>query len=542
MSGGRTQRDFLIAMARRPSRKLDPQAIAQWRYDQIVEALGSMPHDVRGEVVARICSVPVRWPSGPTRSISRATVYRWALLYERGGLAALRPRRRKDRGKRRARLTKDVVAKAREILVGDPDLSFTMVIALLDADPQLRLRARGISVAKSTLQRRLAADPLYAKLQRGRRLARRRTRFVARAPHDIWHLDAKGPITISLRGRKQLVVHILTVLDDASRATLASLVALSPDLSAAVRVFRLAAERWGLCGRIYADRASIFDSHAFRAGLADLGAHRIWVKARNPEANGKIEAFHRALVLWFVGPLRRQVVVDVAHLQQLLDGVLETVYMTHRHRGLGTSPRDALAGRTSSRAVSRERLVDAFRQRKTLKTHPKTGEVDIAGKTFLVPAELRGQRLVFLVDPDPAVPPLVVEPRSQQPLAVERAAIRPADLAAAPPPAPSPARWGQGPLQTLYDAWQGKRRPVAEPGFGLPELFGLLEAAAGRAVPRSDAEAARIHHVYRQIGPLPRRATEAAIRGIARRLGAGRPLDVYLDALVRHVTHHQGPS
>lgn len=523
-------------MARRPSRKLDPQAVAQWRYDHIVEALGSMPHDVRGEVVARICSVPVRWPSGPTRSISRATLYRWLALYDKGGLAALRPRRRKDHGTKRAALPKDVVARARDILVDDPEISFTLLAALLAADPKLRLRARGISVSKSTLQRRLAADPLYARLQRGRRLARRRTRFVARAPHDIWHLDAKGPITVSLRTRKQLVFHILTVLDDASRGTLASIIALAPDLCAAVRVFRLAAERWGLPGRIYADRASIFDSYAFRAGLADLGTHRIWVKSRNPEANGKIEAFHRVLAAWFVRRLPRQVVVDLVHLQLLLDGVLETVYLTHRHRGLQAPPGDVLAGQCSPRAVSRERLVDAFRQRRILKAHPKTGEVDIADKTFLVPAELRGQRLVFLVDPDPDVPPLVVEPSSERPLPVERAQIRPSDVAPAPPPV---SRWGPGHLQTLYDAWQGKRRPIAEAGFGLPELFTLLAAAVGRPVPRSDAEAARIHHVYRQIGPLPRRATETAVRAIARRLGTGRALEVYLDALILHVTHHQ---
>ena len=521
---------------RRPPGKLAPAAIAQWRYDHIVEALGPMAHDVRGELIARLSSVPVRWPGGGTRAIARATLYRWLALNDKGGLAALRPRPRKDRGTKRARLPKDVVARARAILIDDPELSFTMLVALLAADPRLRLRARGISVSKSTLQRRLAADPLYARLQRGRRLARRRTRFVARAPHDIWHLDAKGPVTISLAGRKQLVFHILTVLDDASRATLASIIALAPDLFAAVRVFRLAAERWGLPGRIYADRASIFDSHAFRAGLADLGSHRIWVKPRNPEANGKIEAFHRVLAAWFVRRLPRQVVVDLVHLQQLLDGVLETVYLTHRHRGLQAAPGEVLAGRVSSRAVSRERLVDAFRQRKTLKAHPKTGEVDIADKTFLVPAELRGQRLVFLVDPDPEVPPLVVEPCSGRPLPVERAQIRPGDIAPAPPRV---SRWGPGHLQTLYDAWQGKRRPVAEAGFGLPELFALLATAVGRPVPRSDAEAARIHHVYRQIGPLPQRATETAIRAIARHLGTGRALEVYLDALVDRVIHHK---
>jgi len=130
-----------------------------------------MAHDVRGEVIARLSSVPVRWPGGASRAISRATLYRWLELYENGGLAALRPRRRKDRGTKRAHLPKDVVARARQILIDDPEISFTLLAALLVADPKLRLRARGISVAKSTLQRRLAADPLYARLQRGRRLA-----------------------------------------------------------------------------------------------------------------------------------------------------------------------------------------------------------------------------------------------------------------------------------------------------------------------------------------------------------------------------------
>lgn len=507
--------------------------IARWRYEQIREALGPMAHDIRGEIIARISSAPTRWPSGATDTISRATLYRWVESYARGGLAALQPRRRKDRGRRRARLPKDVLRRAREILLEDPEISFTMLVPLLHADPELRLRERGISVSKSTLQRRLAADPLYARMKRVRRRARQRIRYVARAPHDIWHLDAKGPVTIRLRSRAKLTFHVLTVLDDASRATLASIVVPTPDLCAAVRVFRLAAERWGLASRIYADRASIFDSHAFRAGLADLGAHRIWVKPRNPEANGKIEAFHRVLGAWFVRRLPRQVVVDLAHLQQLLDAVLETVYMDHRHRGLKATPRAALADRQSPRAASRERLVDAFRERRTLKAHPKTGEVDLgAAGTFLVPGELRGQRLVFLVDPDPAVPPLVVEPGTERPLPVERAAIRSEDL---PPSEPAPERWGPGHLQALHDAWRGQRRPVAEAGFGLPELFRLLEAATGRPVPRSDAEAARIHHAYRAMGPLPRRATESALHAIGKRLGKGRPIQSYLDALTRAI-------
>ncbi|MCU0294263.1 MAG: hypothetical protein MUF10_20140, partial [Thermoanaerobaculaceae bacterium] len=284
---------------------------------------------------------------------------------------------------------------------------------------------------------------------------------------------------------------------------------------------------------IYADRASIFDSVAFRTGLAEMGSHRIKMKARNPEANGKIEAYHRVLIAWFTGRLKRQRVVDLVHLQQLLEAVLEMVYQDHRHRGLRTTPRRALADVVSSRQVSAARLEDAFRVERRKKAHRKTGEVDFPQGTFLVPDALRGQTLVFLVDPDPEVAPVVVEPGTGRPLPLVRAAIRPEDHAGEP--SEDRERWGQGPLQTLYDAWQGKVRPNAEPGFGLSELFVLLAEATGRPVPRSDAEAALIQRTYRAIGPLPRRATETALRKIGHQLGAGRPVSTYLEALAQRI-------
>ena len=112
-----------------------------------------------------------------------------------------------------------------------------------------------------------------------------------------------------------------------------------------------AALRWGLPNRLYADRASIFDSQAFRRGLAQLGTHRIATKPRNAEAHGKIEAYHRVLVRWFTQRLPRQQVVDLEHLQQLLDGVIAKLYQPHQHRGLRTSPQQALGGKVSSRSL-----------------------------------------------------------------------------------------------------------------------------------------------------------------------------------------------
>jgi hypothetical protein len=289
------------------------------------------------------------------------------------------------------------------------------------------------------------------------------------------------------------------------------MISLRVDLAAAVRVFRMAANRWGLPDSLYADRASIFDSKPFRMGLAQIGSHRIRTKPRNPEANGKIEAYHRTLGGWFTRRLPKQVVIDVVHLQRLLDGVIYGLYQTHRHRGLKAPPEKALAGRTSKRVVPPTRLLDAFLQKKRLKAHPKTGEVEVDGVTYLVPDDLRGQHLTFLLDPPGDVPPRVEHPASKNLLPLRRAAIKPDDLVAVDDAQVQVPRWGAGSLQALYDNWQGKRRPLAEPGFGLPELYALLAKACGRHVPSSDAEAALIQRIYSDIGPLPQAPTEEAI-------------------------------
>ncbi len=507
----------------------DPADIAYWRYQQIEEALADdLGHQERGRIIRRIKKTPVVWPSGNTNPIPLATAYRWIRNYRRGGLEALRPKRRSDLGVTRANLPDEVVREALRQLTEDPGLSFTFLLALL------RPMFFKVTIPRSTLQQRLSAHPDYKRIKRLRRYNKRRTRFVARAPHDIWQTDAKGPVSLVLACGKKLTFHIITILDDASRAVLAAIISLSPNLAAAVRVFRMAANRWGLPNMLYADRASIFDAHAFRMGLAQIGVYRIPTKARNAPARGKIEAYHRTLVLWFTDRLPKQAVVDLIHLQQLLDGVIHGLYQTHRHRGLKASPEVALGGRVSDRVVPPTRLVDAFRQKKRLKAHPKTGEVELAGITYLVPDDLRGQGLTFLLDPPGEVPPLVEHPTSGDNLSLRRAAIKPDDLDAIDDQQQEP-RWGAGNLQALYDNWQGKRRPVAEPGFGLPELYALLAKACGRHVPKSDAEAALIQRTYREIGPLPKQATQDAIASITQQLGEKRPVKTYLDALAQRV-------
>ena len=73
-------------------------------------------------------------------------------------------------------------------------------------------------------------------------------------------------------------------------------------------------------------------------------------------AQGKVEAYHRSLERWFVQELKAQEVVDLEHLQQLLEAMIALLYNRHRHRAIRTTPEKRLAGEISSRRVSAEDL------------------------------------------------------------------------------------------------------------------------------------------------------------------------------------------
>ncbi len=504
-----------------------PKSVALWRLEIIGAAFDeSLTASERAKLLKRISRTPVRWPTGQDQRISIATLYRWIKSYREGGFEALKPKPRKDRGQRRARLPDTVVTVALGYLEQDPEQTWTFLLAILRVDfPSAR-------IARSTLHRRVSAEARYEQIRRAHRRKRRRGRFVAKKVHKIWQCDAKGPFEVSLSSGRVVSVHLLTILDDASRAVLAAIIVDSPNLEAAVRVFRLAAERWGLPELYIADGASIFDSHAFRDGLAVMGVRRPKTKPRNPERQGKIEAYHRIVVIWFVKRLHTQTVVDVAHLQMLFDGMIAVLYQPHRHRGLRDSPANVLNDQRSSREVPRSRLLEAFEQEKRKRAHPKTGEVELQEATWIVPEHLRGKRLVFLIDPAGDFEPRVVEPRSKQRLELRRAAVRPEDAEDRPPR----ERWGSGPLQKLYDSWRGAPRPQAEAGFGLPEIYALLTGVAGRHVPGNEHEAALVQRVYRDLGPLARKPCEDAFGAIERELGDGRPIKTYLDALRRRVS------
>ena len=291
------------------------------------------------------------------------------------------PKARKDKGL--ARSDRSVqMDYALGLLYEQPDRSLTQLMLYLE------IEFGELALSRSTLSRDLHAHPAFQGILRRRKGTGKKLRdlYETDQPHDSWQLDAKGPFPVTLISGKTVRVHVLSILDDYSRYILSAIIALAENIEAAVRVFRLAASKWGIGQRMQFDRASAYDSKVFRTGLAMLGVHRNWVKSRNPEAQGKIEAYHRSLKRWFVNELSKQEVVDLEHLEALLQATISLVYNRHLHREIKMTPEQALGQRISMRRVGAAELARAFKIFTRAKSHPSTGQVALPNGLFRVPS------------------------------------------------------------------------------------------------------------------------------------------------------------
>lgn len=499
----------------------DPYEIAARRFEHIAFLIDPSLGDAQRQAA---------WEER-SASIGRSTLYRWLAAYRKDGYLGLLPKPRNDRGKSHHAGTAAWVGYSIGLLYEQPSRS------ILQLEIYLRAEFADYSLGRTTLRRHLKRHPAFAgieKLRSGKK-SKLRDLYEANHPHEGWQLDGKGPFTVRFVDGTRVQVHVLSIIDDHSRAILGAVVSGDEDTEAAIAVVCKVIAKWGLADRFQFDRGSAFDSHAFRNGLAALGVHRNYVVARSPEWQGKIEAYHRCLNRWFIRELRAQEVVDLEHLQQLLEAMLALVYNCHHHREIAATPDHRLAGRTSARRVSQSDLERAFFIEVDAKSDPKTGEVRLPNGSFRVPSLAHaGQRSRFRYHPSREGRAVLVtkddreielQPFTRKPLSDVSTRVE---------------KRGNGQLQKLVDLWQGKERPNAQPGFGLPEVFNALGRLLGRDVPGSEHEAGAVLAFYRKHGPLPRDAFEAACNSSSKSLGDGRALTTYLADLERQISADGG--
>jgi transposase InsO family protein len=309
------------------------EAVALFR-SEIIGALCRRDLD-RGELRAALVKLSherFRRPDADkTATISVPTLERWYYRYRKGGIAALVPKPRSDRGRARE-LTPEQRQLLCDIRREHTSASVPLILRTLVLDG--RLQAGAVSTA--TVRRLYAEQGLDRVPLRDGAGAHTRLRWQAAAPMALWHGDVcHGPAIIVDGKTRPLRIHAM--LDDASRFVVALEAHHTEREVDMLGLFVRAVRRFGLPDALYLDNGSTYTGEALRLGCERLGVTLIHAAPYDAPARGKMERFWRGLregVLDWAGG-----VTSLHDVAVRLWAWLDQHYHTAPHAGLmGRSP------------------------------------------------------------------------------------------------------------------------------------------------------------------------------------------------------------
>jgi transposase InsO family protein len=261
--------------------------IALWRVAVLGPLISArLEHGDRRALLEAAAARTHQRPDGRHVRVSARTLESWWYAYRHGGLAALMPQRRADRGHSRA-ISAQTGALVLAVKAENPRRSIRRLIRVLERAGKVR---RG-ALARSSVHRLLRAHGLSARPLRGPGVERRS--FLPEHAGDLWVGDAlHGPLVIA-PGARLRKSYLLTQLDAATRFVTHSYFALCEDAVAHEHGFKQALLKHGRPRTYYVDRGAAYWATSLRLICAELGIHLLHTQPQDCEAKGAIERWHR---------------------------------------------------------------------------------------------------------------------------------------------------------------------------------------------------------------------------------------------------------
>jgi len=223
-------------------------------------------------------------------------------------------------------------------------------------------------------------------------------RFEAELPNETWQADVTH-VTIA-QGQ---VLEVLNIIDDHSRACIASRAFLHARSADVVRTMHRAATTWGYPETFLTDNGAIFTASS-RGGLAALQTEllSLGIATKNsrpyhPQTCGKVERFHQTLKRYLA---EQDPPATKKQLQRQLDTFAAAYNDERPHRAIGRrTPTQAFAAR--EKAHPRGPKIDTLGYRIRRDRISKTGNVTLRYRGRLhhigIGAAYKGWRVILLV-------------------------------------------------------------------------------------------------------------------------------------------------
>lgn len=375
------------------------RALALWRFAVLGPLVSArLEYGDRREHFLGAARLLYERPCGSKVQLSPRTIEDWYYAYLRHGLEGLEPRTRSDAAKGRAlsKEIEDLLVRAKRTR---PRRSVRQLIRIL-------VRAGRVApgeLSPATVHRALVRAGLPTQRPKVHGDKERRA-FLPEHAGDLWVGDVMHGPRVRHDGRL-CKTYLVSILDAATRYLVGSTFRLSESALDHEAVFLQTLRVHGRPRTYYVDRGAAYASGSLGAICADLGIYRRLTDARDAEAKGSIERWHRT---WRaeVGVELEGDVCDLAHLCAVHRAWLAREYHVRVHSTTKRAPKEHFLAEVSAghmRPIPRGVDLDEVFLHRATRTVRKDNTVSFGGRRIEVTRMgMVGRKVELRFDPHDA--------------------------------------------------------------------------------------------------------------------------------------------
>ena len=352
--------------------------VAQFRFALIAPVVqGLFPDASATAYYKRVTKNPLTLPDGSTVSYSYKTLEKWKSQYNIGGLDALMPNVRSDKGVSRT-LNDDAIEEIYRLKQDFPRMNATQIYESL-----IRNSFIPATVSVDSVQRFIRHNDL--KSARDPNL-RDRKAYEEDEFGKIWQADTCYLPHITEDGQTRRV-YVIMIIDDHSRMLVGGELFYNDNACNFQKVLKDAIATYGIPDKLYVDNGCSYSNEQLSMICVSLGILLLHTKVRDGASKGKVERHFRTLKERWLYTLDIASITSLAQFNSLLKDYMRS-YNTTFHRGIDATPLERFEASKDhpKRPVSSQWLDECFYNRITRKVR-KDSTVSIDSVCYDVPMQ-----------------------------------------------------------------------------------------------------------------------------------------------------------
>lgn len=302
--------------------------VAQFRFGLIAPVIQDIyPDASRSAYYKRVAAKPFTLPDGSVVEYNYKTLEKWVSLYNRGGLEALMPHARSDKGFTRV-LSDTAIEEIFRIKKEFPRLNATQIHQHLIAESFIPA-----SVSVCAVQRFIKKNDLKSARDPN---MRDRKAFEEDEFGKMWQADTCYFPHITEDGRSRRVYCVI-IIDDHSRLIVGGMLSYTDSAYNFQKVLKDAVASYGLPDKLLVDNGAPYSNEQLSMICVSLGISLIHTRPRDGASKGKSERHWRTLKERWLYSLDVSKIVSIAQFNTMLRYYIRS-YNTTVHSSINCTP------------------------------------------------------------------------------------------------------------------------------------------------------------------------------------------------------------